>query len=189
MNENSLITDIVTAERGPWLTGKVHWPLFNCQVPVTFGRDGTVSLQYAERCVSRLLHLKKAEIDSLLRASIAYFRDVEYCHGEPVEMMFEFEGMPYPEGLEQPERILPYIKPVEISIDREVPGVESVSIFSECAWEPEHGLQWVVRNGKPLFVGAFGGLSSHEEDQLYLEIWKEQNYLISGWRENPRGGT
>ena len=162
---------------------QIYWPLFNCQVPVTLGRDGTVSLQYAERCVSQLLHLEKAEIDSLLRASIAYFRDEEYCHGEPIEMMFEFEGMPYPEGLEQPERILPYIKPVEISIDREVPSVESVSIFSECAWEPEHSLQWVVRNGKALFVGACGGLGSHGEDQLYLEIWKEQNYLISA----PRG--
>ena len=185
MNEQSLISDIVTAERGPRLTGQIYWPLFNCQVPVTLGRDGTVSLQYAERCVSQLLHLEKAEIDSLLRASIAYFRDEEYCHGEPIEMMFEFEGMPYPEGLEQPERILPYIKPVEISIDREVPSVESVSIFSECAWEPEHSLQWVVRNGKALFVGACGGLGSHGEDQLYLEIWKEQNYLISA----PRGET
>ena len=180
MNEQSLISDIVTAERGPRLTGQIYWPLFNCQVPVTLGRDGTVSLQYAERCVSQLLHLEKAEIDSLLRASIAFFRDEEYCHGEPVEMMLEFEGMPYPERLEQPERILPYIKPVEISIDREVPGVESVSVFSECAWEPEHGLQWVVRNGKALFVGAFSGVESHGEDQLYQEIWKEENYLISG---------
>ncbi len=180
MNEQSLISDVVTADRGPWLTGQVDWPLFNCKVAVTFGRNGTVSLQYAERCILQLLHLKEAEVDSLLRASIAFFRDEEYCHGEPVEMMLEFEGMPYPERLEQPERILPYIKPVEISIDREVPGVESVSVFSECAWEPEHGLQWVVRNGKALFVGAFSGVESHGEDQLYQEIWKEENYLISG---------
>ena len=179
MNEQNLISDIVPAERGPWLTGKVYWPLFNCQVTVTLGRNGTVSLEYAERCVSQLLSLETVEVQNLLRATVAYFQDVEYCHGEPVEMMFEFEGMPYPEGLEQPERILPYIKPVELSIDQEVPGFMSISVFSECAWEPEHGLQWVVRNGKALFVGAFSGLDSHGENRLYLEIWKEENYLIS----------
>lgn len=176
----SLIFDTKTTGRDSQWSGRVFWPLFDSQVTVTLGRYGTVSPEYAERCVLQFLNLEVAEVQTLLRASTAYFRDVEYCHGEPVEMMFEFEGMPYPERLEQPERILPYIKPVEISIDREVPGVGSVSVFSECAWEPEHGLQWVVRNGKALFVGAFSGLESHGEDQLYQEIWKEENYLISG---------
>lgn len=176
----SLIFDTKMTGRDSQRSGRVFWPLFDSQVTVTSGRYGTVSLEYAERCVLQLLNLEVAEAQTLLRASAAYFRDMEYCHGEPVEMMFEFEEMPYPERLEQSERILPYIKPVEISIDREVPGVESVSVFSECAWEPEHGLQWVVRNGKALFVGAFSGLDSHGEDQLYQEIWKEENYLISG---------
>lgn len=176
----SLIFDSKMTGRDSQRSGRVFWPLFDSQVTVTSGRYGTVSLEYAERCVLQLLSLEVAEVQTLLRASAAYFRDMEYCHGEPVGMMFEFEEMPYPERLEQSERILPYIKPVEISIDREVPGVESVSVFSECAWEPEHGLQWVVRNGKALFVGAFSGLDSHGEDQLYQEIWKEENYLISG---------
>ena len=62
--------------------------------------------------------------------------------------MFEFEDMEYPKELDVSTNILPYIMPVEMYIDKEIAGCYSISVFSECAWEPEHGLQWVVRNGK-----------------------------------------
>lgn len=173
-----MITDIKSNDNYYNLSGKIYWPLFDCEVSVRIGQGKDVSIEYAEQCVSQLLKLDKIELQSLMRASISYFQDEEKCHGEPIEMLFEFEGMPYPEGFEQPEQILPYIKPVEIYIDQEIPDCYSVSIFSECAWEPEHGLQWVVRNGKALFVGAAQGLGSHGEEILYLEIWKDANYLI-----------
>lgn len=175
----------VTACSAIQQSGLVHWPLFDCQVPIIIGQDEAVSLEYAEQCVSQLLSLVEEEVQKLLRASISNFLDVERCHGAPIEMLFEFEGMPYPEGLDLPERILPYIKPVKMYVDREVPGCDSISVFSECAWEPELGLQWVVRNGKALFVGAFQGLGSHNEERLYLEIWKGENYLLSDWGKAP----
>lgn len=176
-----MITDIKPADKFYKVSGKIYWPLFGCEVPVRIGDGKDVSIEYAEQCVSQLVSLNNAELQSLMQASIFYFLDVERCHGEPIEMLFEFEGMPYPEGLDKPERILPYIKPVEICIDQEILDYYSISVFSECAWEPEHGLQWVVRNGKALYVGAAEGLGSHGEEILYLEIWKESNYLINDW--------
>ena len=113
-----------------------------------------ISTEYAEKCVSQLLNLDQSSIEQLLKASIRFFYDAERCHGEPLTFMFEFEDMEYPKELDAPMNILPYIIPVEMYIDKEIAGCYSISVFSECAWEPEHGLQWVVRNGKPLYVGA-----------------------------------
>ena len=62
-------------------------------------------------------------------------------------------------------------------IDKEIAGCYSISVYSECAWEPEYGLQWIVRNGKALYVGAGEGLGSHADERIYLENWKESNYL------------
>ncbi len=161
------------------LVGKARWPLFGREVKVSFGKGTDVSSEYAEKCVSQLLSLDAAGIEQLLKASIRFFRDAEWCHGEPPPFMFEFEDMEYPQNLNVPANILPYIIPTELYIDREIPEVYSISVFSECAWEPEHGLQWVVRNGRPLYVGGFAGLGSHAEEGIYLETWKENNYLLN----------
>ena len=172
-----MITDIKSDDGCYKLTGKTYWPLFGRRVRVRWGVGVDTSNEYAEKCVSQLLNLDQSSIEQLLKASISFFYDTERCQGEPLTFMFEFENMEYPEELSVPTNILPYIIPVEMYIDKEIAGCYSISVFSECAWEPEHGLQWVVRNGKPLYVGADGGLGSHNDEEIYLENWKESNYL------------
>ena len=175
-----MITDIKSTKNSYKLTGKIFWSLFGREVKVSWGDSTDVSTEYAEKCISQLLDLDISSIEQLLKASINFFYDEENCNGEPLQFMFEFEGMEYPKDLDTPTNILPYIKPVELYIDKEVAGCYSISVFSECAWEPNHGLQWVVRNGKPLYVGGFDGLGSHCDEVVYLENWKESNYLFNG---------
>lgn len=79
------------------LVGKARWPLFGREVKVSFGKGTDVSSEYAEKCVSQLLSLDAAGIEQLLKASIRFFRDAEWCHGEPPPFMFEFEDMEYPQ--------------------------------------------------------------------------------------------
>ncbi len=172
-----MITEIKSADGYYKLTGKTYWPLFGREVRVRWGDYADVSTEYAEKCVSQLLNLDQSSIEQLLKASIRFFYDAERCHGEPLTFMFEFEDMEYPKELDASMNILPYIIPVEMYIDKEIAGCYSISVFSECAWEPEHGLQWVVRNGKPLYVGACEGLGSHADESIYLENWSENNYL------------
>ena len=57
----------------------------------------------------------------------------------------------------------------------------SVAAFLECAWEPELGMEWVVRDGRPLFAGYYVGLGSHCREEMYTSVWREQNYLF--WAE------
>jgi len=56
-----------------------------------------------------------------------------------------------------------------------------VAAFLECAWEPELGMEWVVRDGRPLFAGCYAGLGSHCREEMYTSVWREQNYLC--WAE------
>ena len=172
-----MITEIKAADNYYKLTGKIYWPLFGCEVKVRWGEGADVSTEYAEKCVSQLLNLDQSSVEPLLKASIRFFYDAERCHGEPLTFMFEFEDMEYPKELDTPMNILPYITPVEMYIDKEIAGCYSISVYSECAWEPEYGLQWIVRNGKALYVGAGEGLGSHADERIYLETWKESNYL------------
>lgn len=172
-----MITNIKADDNLYKLTGKIYWPLFGCEVKVRWGEGADVSIEYAEKCVSQLLNLDKSAVEQLLKASIRFFYDGERCNGEPLTFMFEFEDMEYPKELDAPMNILPYIIPVEMYIDKEIAGCYSISVFLECAWEPEHGLQWGVRNGKPLYVGACEGLGSHADESIYLENWSENNYL------------
>ena len=154
----------------------MYWPLFQCSIKISVGKGD--SSGYAQECTSQLLNLEPQVLDQLLRASICFFHDVESCQGEPIAMEYEFEGLEYPTNLDVPKHILPYIKPVEAYVDEEAMEFHSVSLFAECAWEPNHGLQWVVRDGKALYVGGFDGLGSHCDKEVYLFNWKDSNYLM-----------
>ncbi|MCI9508456.1 MAG: hypothetical protein HFF10_01750 [Angelakisella sp.] len=173
-----MIADIKSTGSCYKRTGKVYWPLFRREVKVSFGMNADVSTEYAEKCVSQLLDLDHSGVEQLLQASVRFFYDAERCYGEPLPFLFEFENMEYPKELNVPTNILPYIIPVEMYVDKEIPNCFSISLFAECAWEPEHGLQWVVRNGRPLYVGGYDGLGSHSDENIYLENWKESNYLF-----------
>ena len=174
-----MIADIKPDDNYYKLIGKTYWPLFGREVRVRWGEGTDVSTEYAEECVSQLLNLDSSSVEQLLKASISFFYDTERCYGEPLTFIFEFENMEYPKELDVPINILPYIIPKEMYIDKEIAGCYSISVFSECAWEPNHGLQWVVRNGKPLYVGECDGLGSHCDESIYLENWKESNYLFN----------
>lgn len=161
----------MTSDQAPGEKEKAYWPLFRREVTLFWGEG--VTTEYARRCAGQLLGAGPEVIRELLLAGIRSFRDAEECHGEPIPFLFEFEGLPRPQNLDEPESILPYLLPVELSIDGELPGSYSVSAFLECAWEPEEGLQWIVRDGRPFY----GGLSSHRPEELYTAAWRDLNYL------------
>lgn len=175
----NVITEIKPSGKpGCHQEGRAFWPLFGREVCVAIGGEGEISPDYARRCVAQLLTPAPDTERRLLEASVRCFRDAECCHGEPIEFLFEFEGMPRPRNLEIPENLLPYLRPVEIRVEQEIPKLFSAAAFLECAWEPEHGISWVVRDGKPLFVGADSGLGSHCAEEVYFSVWKESNYLL-----------
>ena len=46
-------------------------------------------------------------------------------------------------------------------------SVIGFSVEFSCDWEPEHGMEWTVRNGRALYVGDFMGISPWYADKVY----------------------
>lgn len=89
----------------------------------------------------------------------AYYRDVRACHG----MEFLDEEMGIPVG---PEAIWDSVTPGPVHVARDGDGVVYVVMQAECAWDEEHGLQLVWRDGRTLTrVGPYdGGLTNPGTD-------------------------
>ena len=63
----------------------------------------------------------------------------------------------------------------------EVPEDENVIAFSiggECDWEPEHGLDVLIRDGKVIYVGSCEGYSPWDTDYYTEEEGKEWNFAL-----------
>lgn len=83
---------------------------------------------------------------------LAYYRDTIRIFQE------QGEDLRLPE-IEEPELIWDHVSlGREFHVDRDVDGNVCVSVECECAWEPEHGLQLVLRGGGTITkVGPFDG--------------------------------
>ena len=63
----------------------------------------------------------------------------------------------------------------------EVPEDENVIAFSiggECDWEPEHGLDVLIRDGKVIYVGSCEGYSPWDTDYYTEEEGREWNFAL-----------
>jgi hypothetical protein len=83
---------------------------------------------------------------------LAYYRDTARLFRE------QGEELKLPE-IAEPGLVWDYVSfGREFHIDRDVDGHVFVSVECECAWEPEHGLQLVLRGGGTITkVGPFDG--------------------------------
>ncbi|NIZ40904.1 hypothetical protein PVA45_05245 [Entomospira entomophila] len=62
--------------------------------------------------------------------------------------------------------ILSYVTPLYMSITESKENIPSVYLIFDCAWDEEHGLSWLIRDGKILYVGS----------NIALELWQREEY-------------
>jgi hypothetical protein len=123
--------------------GEVYWKLFDRHITL-LNLDGA-GPAYMEKCAAYLNGLDESLIDELCRASLRY-RDAFY------KAVSERRRK-----IKNPRDVLGIVKPRTLVIPEEKdPDVPVVSIGFSCEWEPEHGMQWLVREGRILFVGPQG---------------------------------
>ena len=142
--------------------GKIIFPLFNKEIGISFDKD--VDLEYAEKCAEYLMHLSDKVIDDLCESAISYYEDYvrEDCRFE--------ENMPlHITGRE----ILDYMDPVVVIISKP-PTNNNIGFNMElnCVWEEEHGMSWIVRDDKTIYMSWFDTISPWKEKGFY----KEANY-------------
>ncbi|NJM30291.1 MAG: hypothetical protein HC855_09475 [Rhizobiales bacterium] len=81
-----------------------------------------------------------------------------------------------------PERVWEFVKPLNIYVERRLFNDMDiyVNVSCECAWDTEHGVALVFRQGKQLTrVGSNDG---HLTDADALNVPDEQDALLSAWK-------
>lgn len=144
------------------LEGQVYFDLFSKDIQVFIEKDSNVN--YAEQCAKCLNSLNEDIISSLCLASIRYCNDFLDAIGEDT---LKFD---------KATDVLALITPSNMSVPIPQNRSESETVVNlelNCTWEEEHGLQWIIRGNKVLYVGAYNGVDPWGD----CDLGKEWNYV------------
>lgn len=147
------------------LEGKTEFNLFDKTIDVIMDED--IDLDYANLCAEALNNMDEETIDNLCRYSINYC--IDFCNDVGNEKAPEFNLI---------RDVLDYISPSVLIIDK--PKEKNnivIHLELNCDWEIEHGLEWTIKNGEILYVGAFESEDGWSELSYYKELnW---NYVFN----------
>ncbi|MEN1936119.1 hypothetical protein AAIE21_11005 [Paenibacillus sp. 102] len=141
------------------LEGEAYFELFDQNILVYIDQDADI--EYAELCITYLNSLSEELINKLCKASIRYCNEFLDDIGEDI---IEFS---------KPTDVLPYITPNTICIPKPKNKSEPViDLELNCTWEEEHGMEWIIRSEKVMYVGAFNGINPYGD----CDVGKDWNY-------------
>jgi hypothetical protein len=121
-------------------------------------------------------------IDDLCKYSIRCFEDFKTAYEVGLDEYLESYNMPkHVEGRE----ILKYISPAKIKFTKiKDYNTLAVDMDLDCKWESNYGMEWVIRNGKIVYVGFYEGLGAWVEDGYTFGNYTLNEHPFS---ENPDG--
>ncbi len=154
-----IITDIRQDDRGSLYFGSMYSRLFARQLDVVLHGGSEEFLRYAERCADYLDNMPDTLLLQLKECSLRYCEDMRET--------FDADTPEVPENVST-DTVMNYARANCVIIEQ--PKDSSVIGFSvefSCDWEPEHGMEWTVRNGRALYVGDFMGISPWYADKVY----------------------
>ena len=114
---------------------------------ITLSCDKKEQLDYAKKCLSYFESIPKQVEQRLCKYLFRYFRDyLQYFEEDETE---EWKSI-------TEKNILDYIQIKLLIVDSECrTDIIEFHIEGNCDWEPEHGLEITISNGKILYVGPF----------------------------------
>lgn len=126
------------------IEGKVFFSLFDKYIG--FFTEGTVDLDYVKKCAEYLNSINEKVIEDLCLASIRYCNEILKLNDE---QFIKFEN---------PQDILKLIYPACLIVPYPENDDEPIiHLELNCEWEKEHGLEWIVRDNKVLYVSSYSG--------------------------------
>lgn len=146
-----MITDIHKGDYG--VEGKMRWELFDEEISV--GIDDNVDIAYAEKCAEALNDLPVETVNAIWAAAKKYcLFFIDLCGDE----WDEWNEMSFKVTKKTPaEKIKSEIFPSCLIINEPKDGRIGFHIECGCSWEPEHGLEITILDGKLVYLGAFEG--------------------------------
>ena len=141
------------------LEGEAYFELFDRNILVYIDQDADI--EYAELCISYLNSLSEELIKKLCKASIKYCNEFLDDIGEDI---IEYS---------KPTDVQSCIIPNSICIPRPENKSEPViDLELNCTWEEEHGMEWIIRNEKVMYVGPYYGINPYGD----CNIGEDWNY-------------
>ena len=138
-----------------WDEGKFMCSLFrkDMKIYIYFGAD----IDYAEACIKEFNALSKEALNEICTGAVRYCIDslnnwAEIDKRDEIEAKMSVEITPDM----PPEKILKCMTPVSMSVRPSEDGRIGYQVEFDCDWAPDKGMEVVVLDGKPLYLGEFG---------------------------------
>ena len=139
-----LIKNVVDSNSS--LEGEVFFGLFDRYISFfSDGNEGKVDLEYVNQCAVYLNSLSEDLIDRLCQGSIMYCNTFLDDIGEEAKQFANYRD------------VLPLITPLGLSIPEKNRNEPVIHLELDCEWEPEHGMEWIVREDRILYIGSYDG--------------------------------
>ncbi len=139
-----------------FIEGTVKSGLFGHEMRVLI--DRSASVEYAEKCVQAMNSLPEETIDTICEAAKKYCLWIVEEIGSSWDD--EWYNMKVPIYEDTPAReILKNVFLDELIVEKPEDSSIGYCLGEGCGWEPEHGIEIVIKDNKVLYVGAFGGYS------------------------------
>lgn len=164
------ITDIRSEPGSDVRFGRMHSELFGRELDVVL-HGGEEYSEYFERCAAYLDSMPEPLLTRLKECSLRYCEDMRQ-YSDP-------DAPGVPEGVSA-RNILDYARANCLIIEK--PRNRNVIAFGvefTCDWEPEHGMEWTVRDGRALYVADFMGISPWYADAVYATECR--SYVYDGF--------
>ena len=123
---------------------QVWFGLFDCYIDLDIEGD-SFGLDYAKTCAVYLNSLSDKLIDRLCIASINYCNTFLDDTGQELKRFSDRRD------------VLPLITPLALIVPKMLRDEPIIHLELNCDWELEHGMEWIVRGDKVLFVSAYEG--------------------------------
>ena len=130
-----------------FLSGTVFAPMFGKEIDVLIEKE--VDTDYAECCAEAFAGLSDAEIDLICRRICDYHRFMLDEWNE--EFVLEINEK-VPAGVSGRD-ILNYIENPTLTVMEPQGDGVGYSVAGCCEWEPEHGIEFIIKDNELLYVG------------------------------------
>ena len=143
LGEMELIKDI--DRNADYAIAKVWFGLFDCYIDLDADVEDNFSWNYAHICAVYLNSLSDNLIDRLCVASINYCNTFLDDTGQELIRFGDRRD------------VLKLITPLALIVPKMLRDEPVIHLELNCEWEIEHGMEWIVRGDRVLFVSAYEG--------------------------------
>ena len=162
----SLIKNLKLQDSGEH-TGIAYINLFDSDIRITIEKE--TSVEYADTCISHLNKMTDDMRGSLLEKITRYCKFIiDECDLD-INYYQDVFGLCLKEASNSINysAILKHVKPSEIVIEKPEQPIPAYSIYCNCDWEPEHGLEIIIKGDNILYVSETAVLGPWRRQGTY----------------------